>query len=168
MEVYFWSLIVAVSIFGIGGGMSIYEGITHIQHPAPLENPTINYIVLALAASSRRISFSVAWRVFRESKGERARSRRHPPRQGPEPVHRALRGHGGAARPRGRASSASSSATSWSARRSTALASVVIGCILVVAALWLAYESQSLLVGEAADPEMVARHPRASPWPTRP
>ena len=38
MEVYFWSLIVAVSIFGIGGGMSIYEGITHIQHPAPLES----------------------------------------------------------------------------------------------------------------------------------
>lgn len=50
MEVYFWSLIVAVSIFGIGGGMSIYEGIIHVRHPAPLENPTINYIVLALAA----------------------------------------------------------------------------------------------------------------------
>ena len=49
MEVYFWSLIVAISIFGIGGGMSIYEGITHIQHPSTLENPTINYIVLALA-----------------------------------------------------------------------------------------------------------------------
>ena len=45
-EVYFWSLIVAISIFAIGGGMSIYEGITHIQHPAPLENPTINYVVL--------------------------------------------------------------------------------------------------------------------------
>ena len=33
MELYFWSLIVAVSIFGVGGGMSIYEGITHIEHP---------------------------------------------------------------------------------------------------------------------------------------
>ena len=49
VEIYFWSLIVAVSIFGIGGGMSIYEGITHIQHPAELESPIINYIVLALA-----------------------------------------------------------------------------------------------------------------------
>jgi divalent metal cation (Fe/Co/Zn/Cd) transporter len=36
------------------------------------------------------------------------------------------------------------------------LASVLIGSILIVAALWLAYESRSLLVGEAADPEMVA------------
>src|SRR5674476_538570 len=31
MEVYFWSLIVAVSIFGIGGGMSIYEGLSLIH-----------------------------------------------------------------------------------------------------------------------------------------
>src|ERR1017187_5574647 len=42
-EVYFWSLIVAVSIFGVGGGMSIYEGITHIRHPAALTDPTVNY-----------------------------------------------------------------------------------------------------------------------------
>src|SRR5665647_3511448 len=71
MEVYFWSLIVAVSIFGIGGGMSIYEGIIHIQHPAPLENPTINYIVLALAAVFESLSFSVAWRAFRTTRGSR-------------------------------------------------------------------------------------------------
>ena len=71
MEVYFWSLIVAVSIFGIGGGMSIYEGITHIQHPVPLEDPTINYVVLALAMAFESYSFSVAWRVFRKTKGSR-------------------------------------------------------------------------------------------------
>ena len=46
MEVYFWSLIVAISIFAVGGGMSIYEGITHIIHPSPLETAYINYIVL--------------------------------------------------------------------------------------------------------------------------
>src|SRR5215216_3638317 len=39
-ELYFWSLIVAVVLFGVGGGMSIYEGITHILHPNPLEDPT--------------------------------------------------------------------------------------------------------------------------------
>jgi divalent metal cation (Fe/Co/Zn/Cd) transporter len=48
-ELYFWSLIVAVSIFGIGGGMSIYEGITHIQHPAELESATIAYVVLVIS-----------------------------------------------------------------------------------------------------------------------
>ena len=77
MEVYFWSLIVAVSIFGIGGGMSIYEGITHIRHPAPLENPTIDYVVLALAVVFETLSFSVAWRAFRETKGDRGA--RSPP-----------------------------------------------------------------------------------------
>ena len=70
-EVYFWSLIVAVSIFGIGGGMSIYEGITHIRHPVRLEDPTINYVVLALAAVFEAMSFRVAWREFRAAKGDR-------------------------------------------------------------------------------------------------
>ena len=97
-EVYFWSLIVAVSIFGIGGGMSIYEGITHIRHPAPLENPTVNYIVLALAALFESISFSVAWRAFRQTKGSRRALCGHSPRQGPQPVHRPIRRHRRAAR----------------------------------------------------------------------
>jgi cation diffusion facilitator family transporter len=46
---YFWTLIVAISIFGIGGGMSVYEGISALQHPSALENPMPNYIVLAVA-----------------------------------------------------------------------------------------------------------------------
>ena len=48
-ELYFWGLIVAVLIFAIGGGMSFYEGIKHIQHPAPLESPGWNYLVLGLS-----------------------------------------------------------------------------------------------------------------------
>ena len=46
-ELYFWTLIVAVLIFGLGGGMSVYEGISHIQHPHELKDPTWNYAVLA-------------------------------------------------------------------------------------------------------------------------
>ena len=64
-EVFFWSLIVAVSIFGIGGGMSILEGVMHIRDPSPLENPLINYIVLGVAMVFEAISFSVAWSAFR-------------------------------------------------------------------------------------------------------
>lgn len=48
-ELYFWGLIVAVLIFAIGGGMSFYEGIEHMQHPVPLEDPMWNYIVLGVS-----------------------------------------------------------------------------------------------------------------------
>ncbi|PJJ53068.1 cation diffusion facilitator family transporter [Hymenobacter chitinivorans] len=48
-EQYFWGLIVAVLIFAIGGGMSFYEGIKHIEHPEPLTDPLWNYIVLGVA-----------------------------------------------------------------------------------------------------------------------
>jgi cation diffusion facilitator family transporter len=65
---YFWSLIVAMSIFGIGGGMSVYEGITHIQHPSPLENPAWNYAVLAFAFVIEAISFRVALREFNKAR----------------------------------------------------------------------------------------------------
>ena len=42
-ELYFWSLIVAVLIFGVGGGVSVYEGLKHIQHPEAQTDPTVNY-----------------------------------------------------------------------------------------------------------------------------
>ena len=48
-ELYFWGLIVAVLIFAIGGGMSFYEGIKHIQHPETLEDAGWNYVVLGLS-----------------------------------------------------------------------------------------------------------------------
>ncbi|OWP61488.1 cation transporter [Hymenobacter amundsenii] len=48
-ELYFWGLIVAVLIFAIGGGMSFYEGIKHIEHPEPLTDPLWNYVVLGIA-----------------------------------------------------------------------------------------------------------------------
>ena len=155
MEVYFWSLIVAVSIFGIGGGMSIYEGITHIRHPVTLENPTINYIVLALAALFESISFSVAWRTFRGTR--RGRTTISAIHHGKDPSLFTVLFEDTAAL-MGLAVAFVGVALSHllDAPVFDGLASVVIGCILIVAALWLAYESRSLLVGEAADPEMVA------------
>ncbi len=155
MEIYFWSLIVAISIFGIGGGLSIYEGVIHIIHPRPLQSATINYIVLAVAAVFESGSFAVAWSGFRRTKG---------PRRVLAAIH-----HG-----------KDPSLFTVLFEDSAALlglfvaflgvllshvlnkpvldgtASVIIGVILVSAALWLAYESRSLLVGEAADPDIVA------------
>lgn len=68
-ELYFWSLIVAVLIFGLGGGVSFYEGIEHIRHPEPLGDPTWNYVVLAAAAVFEGTSFLIALRQFRAQAG---------------------------------------------------------------------------------------------------
>jgi cation diffusion facilitator family transporter len=155
MEIYFWSLIVAVSIFGIGGGMSIYEGITHIQHPVELEDPTINYIVLALAMIFESISFSVAWRVFRKSRGSRRTLAAIHHGKDPS-LFTVLFEDTAALLGLVVAFFGVFLSHQLNAPVLDGTASIVIGCILVVAALWLAYESRSLLVGEAADPQLVA------------
>jgi cation diffusion facilitator family transporter len=72
-SLYFWTLVVSVSIFVIGGGLSLYEGISHMRHVAPdavMSAPTANYIVLALAALIEGWSFSVAFREFHRAKGK--------------------------------------------------------------------------------------------------
>jgi cation diffusion facilitator family transporter len=71
MELYFWTLIVAISIFGIGGGMSVYEGILHLLHPSAIENPWPNYLVLAIALAIEGASFFVAMREFGKARGTR-------------------------------------------------------------------------------------------------
>ncbi|HWT19344.1 MAG TPA: cation diffusion facilitator family transporter, partial [Variovorax sp.] len=69
-ELYFWSLIVAVLIFGLGGGVSFYEGIQHIRKPEPMRDPGWNYVVLGLAALFEGASFLIALRQFRvQSRG---------------------------------------------------------------------------------------------------
>jgi cation diffusion facilitator family transporter len=69
-ELYFWSLIVAISIFGIGGGMSAYEGIRHILHPSHVANPWPSYIVLAVSVVVEGASFLVAVREFNAARGK--------------------------------------------------------------------------------------------------
>lgn len=69
-ELYFWSLIVAVFIFGLGGGVSFYEGVQHIRHPEAMHDPMWNYVVLALAAVFEGWSFTIALRQFLKRKGD--------------------------------------------------------------------------------------------------
>lgn len=68
-ELYFWSLIVAVLVFAIGGGMSFYEGISHIQHPSPLTDPIWNYVVLGLAILFESTSCYLALKAFNRERG---------------------------------------------------------------------------------------------------
>ncbi|WP_016949699.1 cation diffusion facilitator family transporter, partial [Anabaena sp. PCC 7108] len=69
-ELYFWTFIVAIFIFSIGGGMSIYQGITHLINPSPLENPIWNYIVLAIAIFFEGFSWTIALKEFLPTKGK--------------------------------------------------------------------------------------------------
>lgn len=69
-ELYFWSFIVAILIFGLGGGLSIYQGILHIRHPEPIDDPTWNYIVLSLAMVFEGIALYIAAKVFNKVRGE--------------------------------------------------------------------------------------------------
>lgn len=71
-ELYFWSFIVAVFIFSIGGGVSLYEGVEHLRHPAPLADPTWNYVVLGLAFCFDGASFLIARRSFDKQRGRRS------------------------------------------------------------------------------------------------
>jgi divalent metal cation (Fe/Co/Zn/Cd) transporter len=66
---YFWSLIVAVLIFGLGGGVSFYQGVQHVRHPEPMQDPLWNYIVLGVALIFEGSSFVIALRQFLRQAG---------------------------------------------------------------------------------------------------
>ena len=70
-EVYFWSFIVAIMIFAVGAGVSVYEGIKHLIHPNPVERAGVSYLVLAMAAVFEGAAWWFAWRAFRAAKGKR-------------------------------------------------------------------------------------------------
>jgi cation diffusion facilitator family transporter len=71
-ELYFWAFIVSILIFGLGGGISFYEGITHLQHPSEITDPLWNYIVLGFAFIFDGISFITALREFNRQRGQLA------------------------------------------------------------------------------------------------
>jgi cation diffusion facilitator family transporter len=70
-ELYFWSFIVALMVFGLGAGVSLFEGVNHILHPLPIENPAVNYFVLGMSFVFELASWSVALKEFRAAKGRR-------------------------------------------------------------------------------------------------
>ncbi len=71
-EQYFWSYVVALLIFAVGGGVSFYEGVTHMQHPELIKDPFWNYIVLAIAFALDGYSLITAWRAFDAKRGNQS------------------------------------------------------------------------------------------------
>lgn len=70
--IYFWSFVVAIMIFALGGGIALYEGIIHLQHPQPLENVEWNYVVLILALIFEGSALRVALKEFNKNRGNKS------------------------------------------------------------------------------------------------
>lgn len=153
-ELYFWSLIVAILLFGLGGGMSIYEGIAHIRHPTPIQNPVTNYIVLLIAAVLEGSSLGVAIRELRA--GSRTGNLLHAVEKSKDPSVFVVLFEDSASL---LGLAVALGGVYFSDRLGNpyidAVASVVIGLILGMVAIILAYKSKQLLLGEALEPEQV-------------
>ncbi len=153
-ELYFWAFIVSILIFGVGGGVSFYEGITHLQHPEPITNPLWNYIVLGFAFCFDGFSFITALTEFNRQRGSQsfwsAVKRSKDPSTFVVLFEDAadllglivaflgvFLGH------------------QFNNPYFDGVASVIIGLILTAVSVVLARESRSLLMGESADPAVL-------------
>jgi cation diffusion facilitator family transporter len=155
-ELYFWTLIVAILIFAIGGGMSVYEGITHLKHPTPIDNPIWNYAVLGFAMFFEGYAWSVAFKAFsadRKGKGiwQALRESKDPT------VFTVLFEDSAAMLGLVIAFLGVFLGRQLNMPQLDGIASIIIGVILSVVAMLLAYESRGLLVGEGADEKVVER-----------
>jgi cation diffusion facilitator family transporter len=155
LQLYFWVFVVAVLIFGVGAGLSLFHGIQKVLQPHPIENAFVSYIVLGLAMVFEAYVWIVAYRAFRHSQGEfrwLAAMRRSK-----DPVVFTVLLEDSAAM-LGLVVAMAGVALSQALDLPIldGVASIIIGLILAATAAFLAYEAQSLLTGEAVDPEVRA------------
>ena len=153
-EMYFWCFVVAILIFAVGSGLSIYKGIQHIQHPHVITSPLINYAVLTFALIIELFVFWVAIKEFNKYKGKRKYL--EAIQKGKDPglfvvlLEDAAATLGLVVAMLGIAVSQLTGNYAYDG-----IASVIIGIILALVAGLLAYETKGLLIGESADPEIV-------------
>lgn len=154
-ELYFWSVIVAIILFSSGGGVSIYEGIVHLSQPNELKNPFWNYVVLGTAFIVEGISWFIALRELLKRK-DADESFWHGLKESKDPSVFIVFGEDTAAL---MGLSIAFLGVFLGERLNShypdAIASILIGIILAAVAIFLAFESNSLLVGETADPKTV-------------
>ena len=153
-EIYFWSFIVAIMIFALGGGISIYEGIQSLQHPEPISNAMINYVVLGLALLFEGAAWLFAFREFSRVKGrwgyleaiQRAK----------DPTIFVVLFEDSAAMLGLLVAFAGVLLSELTGNLLfDGAASVTIGLILFGTSIWLAYETKGLLIGESANRSVV-------------
>lgn len=154
-EIYFWSFVVAIMIFAVGAGISIYEGIHSLMDPHPVDNPLINYIVLGLAMIFEGFAWFFAWKEFNAARGSRGyyeavRKEKNPTTfvvlfEDTAAMLGLIVAFVGIAL-----------GQLTGLHIFDGIASIIIGVILGVTAAWLAYETKGLLIGESADPLIVS------------
>mgnify|MGYP000616259877 FL=1 len=153
-EIYFWSFIVAIMIFAVGAGISIYEGIHSLMDPHPVENPMINYIVLGLAMIFEGFALFFAWKEFDKARGKRGYY--EAVRKEKNPTLFVVLFEDSAAMLGLIVAFVGIALGQYTGLHIfDGIASIVIGIILGITAAWLAYETKGLLIGESADPKIV-------------
>jgi cation diffusion facilitator family transporter len=152
-ELYFWSFIVALLVFALGAGVSLYEGIAHLLHPEPIEKPALNYVVLAASFAFEAASWRIALREFRETKGSQGYFDAF--RASKDPTTFTVLFEDSAAL-LGLLIAAAGVAGSHLLHRPSldGVASIGIAAVLAVASVLLARETKDLLIGEAAHPHL--------------
>ncbi len=154
-ELYFWSFVVAVLVFALGAGVSVYEGVLHIANPEPAVSPLIAYGVLAIAFLLEGASTVSAFKEFRVAKGQLGWIQ--AVQRSKDPPGFIVLLENGAAMAGILIAAIGLAISQWTGDpRFDGAASIVIGIILGLTAFLLAYESKALLIGEAADPDIVA------------
>lgn len=153
-ELYFWTLIVAILFFALGGGMSVYEGVMHILHPEPVRKPLWNYAVLGVAALFDGTSFVIAIRQFRGAR--KGRGWWAAIREGKDPslftvVLEDSADLAGIALAFLGVFLSHTLGAPWI----DGAASIGVGLVLATVAVVLIVQSKALLIGERADPRVV-------------
>jgi len=153
-ELYFWSFIVALLVFALGAGVSVYEGIVHLREPEPAVSPLIAYAVLGIAFALEAGSTVAAFRAFDASRGGKSWWAALTGTKDATVVIILL--ENGAAMA-GLAIAAAGLGLSQITGNPhfDGIASIAIGVLLGLVAIFLAREAKGLLIGEAADPELV-------------
>lgn len=154
MELYFWTFVVAILVFAVGAGVSLYEGIHKLQATEPIHNPVVNYVVLGLAMIFEGIAWFIALRTFNRQRGTRGLVQAI--RRSKDPTVFTVLFEDSAAMLGLIFALAGVAASQYTGNVVfDAIASIGIGLILAVTAALLAYESKGLLIGEAASASVV-------------
>lgn len=153
-ELYFWSFIVAMMIFAVGAGVSIYEGVHKIIEPADVVDIHINYIILSAAILFEAYPWKMAYSEFNKRRGDASMIEAIHDSKDPS-LFTILFEDTAAILGLVVALVGLFIGDYYDIAEADGMASVCIGLILASTAALLAYECKSLLIGEAADPKLV-------------